>query len=340
MFTRDEQMAILAEVSRAPSVHNVQPARWRFENDGVTLLQDRSRRLPAGDPTGRDVEASLGASFEGMVLALSRLGLGLSEPLHVADDGRGELRSVCTARFVPGESVDPLAEHVARRRSWRGAFAPVEAFDLVSLEATLNVREDARLLIGKDLIARVAKLNDDCSWEFMRDPSYHAELCEWMRLSPADPRWNVDGLSAECLAMSAIERRAASLLFRPAAFGVLKTIGLARALVAESARVKSAAAAIAFHRDDDESPFDSGRAFYRLWLEITATGLVACPMSSIADSALGSTEMRAHCRIPSGRRVVNVLRVGRAPTKLPKSARLPASELLIESSVLDLEPVP
>ena len=88
MFTRDEQMAILAEVSRAPSVHNVQPARWRFENDGVTLLQDRSRRLPASDPTGRDVEASLGASFEGMVLALSRLGLGLSEPLHVADDGR------------------------------------------------------------------------------------------------------------------------------------------------------------------------------------------------------------------------------------------------------------
>jgi hypothetical protein len=67
--------------------------------------------------------------------------------------------------------------------------------------------------------------------------------------------------------------------------------------------------------------------------------LVACPMSSIADSTSGSAEVRARYGIPSGRRVVNVLRVGKAPTKPPKSPRLPVSELLIESASAELEPV-
>ena len=339
ILSREQQAAILAEVSRAPSVHNIQPARWRFDDEGVTLLHDRSRSLPAADPTGRDVEASLGASFEGMCLALSRFGLGLTEPCHIVDDGASRFRSVCTARFVGGTSLDPLAEQVPRRRSWRGAFTPVDAFELVSLEAAVNARDDARLLIGDDHIARVAKLNDDCSWEFMRDRSYQAELHEWMRLSPADPRWCIDGLNAECLAMSVVERRAASLLFRPSVFGLLKTIGVARALVAAAVRVRSAAAAIVFHRPDGEPPFESGRAFYRLWLEVTAAGLVACPMSSIADSVSGSAELRARCRIPDGRRVVNVLRVGKAPSMPPKSPRLSVSELLIESHAAELEPV-
>ena len=339
MLTREQQERILGDVSRAPSVHNIQPARWRFGEDMVTLLHERKRRLTAGDPTGRDVEASLGASFEGMRLALSRLGLGLTQPLQVVDDAEGQLRTVCTAQIVGGELFDPLADQVSRRRSWRGVFAPADPFDLLALETAMDARDDAQLLIGTDAISRVARLNDDCSWEFMSDPAYHAELLAWMRLSPADPRWHVDGLNAECLAMSPAERLAASLLFRPPAFRLLKAIGVARALVAESARARSAAAAIVFHRSEHESPFESGRAFYRLWLEITAAGLVACPMSSIADSPSGSAEVRALCGVPNGRRVMNVLRVGKAPVKPPRSPRLPLSELLVERRAAQLETV-
>lgn len=338
-LTREQREAILAEVSRAPSVHNIQPARWRMDDDSVTLLHDRSRCLPAADPTGRDVEASLGASFEGMCLALSQLGFGLTQPVHVADDGDRQFRPVCTARIIDGAVFDPLAEQVSRRRSWRGTFASVDLSDLVSLETALSARDDARLLLAHDDISRVAKLNDDCSWEFMRDSSYHAELCEWMRLSPSDPRWHADGLNAECLAMSPVERRAASVLFRPHVFELLKTIGVARVLVAESSRVRSAAAAIVFHRPDDEPPFESGRALYRLWLEITAAGLVACPMSSIADSALGSAEIRTRSDIPRGRRIVNVLRVGKAAARPPRSHRIPVSELLVEDRAPELEAV-
>ena len=70
---------------------------------------------------------------------------------------------------------------------------------------------------------------------------YQAELFDWMRLSPSHANWNRDGLNADCLAMSAVERTAARLLFRPRVFRALGKIGLARLLIAEAARVRSAA---------------------------------------------------------------------------------------------------
>src|SRR5688572_11374328 len=73
------QRALVAEASLAPSVHNVQPARWRFTGGGLILFEDRSRRLAAGDPTGRDSATSLGAAAEGMAIALSRHGLRLED---------------------------------------------------------------------------------------------------------------------------------------------------------------------------------------------------------------------------------------------------------------------
>ena len=47
---RQTQRALVAESSLAPSVHNVQPARWRIGEDEVTLLEDTRRRLPVADP--------------------------------------------------------------------------------------------------------------------------------------------------------------------------------------------------------------------------------------------------------------------------------------------------
>lgn len=334
MLRRDEQEAILAEVSRAPSVHNVQPARWRFEDDAVTLLHDRTRRLPIGDPTGRDIEASLGASFEGMQIALSRRQLRLGQPARLLGDESEPLRPVCMAEVLPGAGVDPLAEAVMRRRTWRGDFAPTDSTSISALTA-VAARDDATLLTARSDIDAMARLNDTCSWEFMSDAAYHAELFEWMRLSPSHANWDCDGLNADCLAMSSLERRAAAIAFRPRAFRALKALGVARALVAEESRVRTAAAVIVFHRPATETPFESGRAFYRLWLTLTAAGFVACPMSSIADSSVGNAEVRSRWRVPLDRSVVNVLRVGKAPVEPPRSPRLPLSNLCVTEGALE-----
>ncbi len=76
---RDLQLKLIAEAGRAPSAHNTQPARWRILPDArVMLFEDTRTRLVIGDPDGRDSRVALGAAFEGLQIALSRRGLGLT----------------------------------------------------------------------------------------------------------------------------------------------------------------------------------------------------------------------------------------------------------------------
>ena len=59
--------AALDEARLAPSVHNVQPTRWRLAGDRLLLLGDPARTIPVADPAGRDWRLSHGAHFEGLV---------------------------------------------------------------------------------------------------------------------------------------------------------------------------------------------------------------------------------------------------------------------------------
>ena len=52
-LTREDALTLVAEANLAPSVHNTQPARWRFLPGGrMLLLEDVRRRIPFADPTG------------------------------------------------------------------------------------------------------------------------------------------------------------------------------------------------------------------------------------------------------------------------------------------------
>ena len=109
----------MREAARAPSVHNVQPARWRFGTAGtVTLFRALDRVLPVADPTGHDVAVSLGAAFEGMAIALSRVGLTLGAPAPERDARADGCEPVVRATITPGGEPDPLAPwvHVATIR--------------------------------------------------------------------------------------------------------------------------------------------------------------------------------------------------------------------------------
>jgi nitroreductase len=322
---RETLNALVREAARAPSVHNVQPARWRFEPGGdVILFRALDRTLPVADPTGHDVEASLGAAFEGMAIALSRLGLLLGPPRPERTAQAEGCEPVVRARISSGATLDPLAAYVNARRCYRGSFTRRGARELAS--ARLVEADDVHVLDDALDIRRVSRSHDVATWRFESRTEYHAELWSWLRLSPRDPRYRRDGLNADCLALSGAERVAAQLLLRPSVFSTLARLRLARRLISEATQVKSAIALVLFIPRRTDSAFDVGRRFYRLWLEITAAGLHAAPMSASADDP--ASRARFEERIPSDRRLANVLRVGHAPVgRVAESHRLPVAEL-------------
>jgi nitroreductase len=330
-LARDEQSAIVLEAARAPSVHNIQPARWRFAEDGsVILFRAVNRTIPVADPTGHDLQASLGAAFEGMAIALSTRGLSLGAPIaeHDAEAPTCEPVVRASVERLAEPDPDPLAAWVMTRRSYRGRFLKADPADVrrfVALE-----RSDARLLIGNEPLSNLATLHDNATWTFESRPEYHAELWSWLRLSPRDPRYRRDGLTADCLALSKTERWIAAQLLPPDRFALLAKMGVARWLVSEAAQVRSAGAALVFCPHRDDSPFDVGRRMYRLWLEVTAVGFHLAPMSASADDPTSRAVLEEQCQVPSERRVANVFRVGRIEeSKVAKSPRLPLGEYLV-----------
>ena len=326
-------LELVAEACRAPSAHNTQPARWRFTPDGFAwLFEDPSRRLVVGDPTGRDQMVALGAAFEGMNLALSRHGLTLSEPQPAGpmDTGPAGLRPVARAAVQPGPGTDPLAEQVARRRTHRGRFAATSTAMLATLRAIADRTEGIVLVVDPGTIRTLAREADRSSAAALAQRPYQTELYGWIRFGRGDANWTRDGLTADCLGWSTLDRVAARGLFRPGAFALLARLGLHRALVAEAGRIGTAAALAVVTRPRGALDLAAGRRLYRFWLEITARGFAAQPMSSLVDDPASVARVRALAGVAPAVELVNVLAVGTAsPDWRAVSARLPPEELLV-----------
>jgi hypothetical protein len=324
----DDFAALAQEANLAPSVHNTQPTRWRLAPDGqVLVLEDGRRRLPVGDPAGRDADVSHGAAIEGFALACAVQGLAVGvEPL----DGPVDLglRPVARLTLTPAAAApDPLCALVPRRRTYRGAFVKAgDAPDLTSLAAA----GDVGLVHEPQGLARLAQLNDEASLRTFRDGPYRAELLSWMRLSKRDPRWATDGLNAEAMEMSGLEATGAGLVLRPGVFEALDRVGVAGLFVAEAGVVRSAQAIALFHRPEDESPLQTGRRFYRLWLEFAALGVSAAPMAAMADDPQIRAAIASEFQLPPGRRLITAFRLGLAPARsLGAKPRLPVADLLV-----------
>lgn len=329
-FPRASQLALVASAARAPSPHNTQPARWRFLGERVELHECVERRLHVGDPTGRDQAIALGAAWEGMALALSEQGLrlGAMQPLPSA---AGSVRPVGFAAVEPGGTLDPLAPSVRVRRAYRGTFAAADAAAQARLEETARRWPAIAWVREAEARARIGREYDAAAAGGLRDPAFARELYTWMRFSPRHRDWFRDGLAADCLALSRPEAWGGRLAMRPGVVRVLATLGLAGVLVSEAAKVRSAAALALLFAPRAEDPFATGRAFYRFWLDLAASGLSAVPMSALADSPDCARRLTASYARGGDVALINVFRIGPTPTPPPaESARLPAEELLLD----------
>jgi nitroreductase len=346
--TRAELLALVDEARHAPSVHNIQPARWAMGSaNSLVLHADPERRLPIADPTGHDVRVSLGAAWEGMALALARRGFSAAPPRMMtprtagseAPGGREREAGGDSARSVPfaslefehGAALEPLADAVLRRAAWRGSFAATGAPALDRLER--RVASEGMIMVrDRSRIRELAKLADEAGDELLLQPGYWRETWRWLRLSQSHPGWSRDGLNADALALNGIERLLGRWLMAPAGFEAMRRLGLARALISERAKIESAGALLIFSAPVTEDPFETGRAFYRRWLDVTASGLALCPMSVLADSKRANQQVRGMFSLPAECRLVNVFRVGSAPAGFPAALtpRLPAEELLVD----------
>lgn len=315
--------AAVRRANLAPSVHNTQPARWRFEGGALWVAADLSAALAVGDPEGRDAGLSCGAAVEATLLALGDLGLGAEvSDLWPACDTTTWAGHRMAARLALREgAVDPLAGQLEKRFTWRAPFAD-QVPNLFGWS-----RADAVLVLDAPNRAWLADQNDWASLAIMRDKAFRRELLGWMRLSSGHPRYVYDGLSRESLMMDKATARAARWALSPF-WRVLDLLGQTKGLTAEGAATRSAPVIACFHRPLDESPVTSGRAYLRLCLEAANLGFAGWPMAALSDHPDTRGAICDAFAIGADRRLVQVIRFGVPTGTAPPRARRPLTEIL------------
>lgn len=340
-LAEDDLLELVATANLAPSVHNTQPARWHFADDGaVWILSDQRRHLSIGDPSGQDAALSCGAALEATIRVLSNHAIGVSETAilwgsEVASPVPG-LIAMARLPLNDRPDLERTSAGMTSRYTYRGRFQPTTHNTARSLAEWAVDRGDLTLVTrdagGDAGIETLATLNDEASLRFMRNKGFRGELKSWMRLKRSDSRWDQDGMNAEALGISAIEAFGAGLVLGSPAFEILDALGAAKALVSERAHTLSSSAIGLFHCPIDESPVVSGQHFYEILLDITRLGFHAWPMAAVADDPQTAAEIRQAFAIPEGHRLVGALRFGKAPPRpTPKRARLAAEDLIVKS---------
>jgi hypothetical protein len=333
-LSRDDLRSIVAEARLAPSVHNVQPTRWRLGSGTLDLLGDIRRAIPVADPAGRDWYLSHGAALEGLRLALGRRGLAIAQVTRTDAgappfaSGAGPIVPIASLTLESHLGAGACGAPSATRVSWRGSFRPIDAETEHDLDLLASEEADLLLVRDAESIRGIARLADRAGLHFLRQDAHRTELLHWLRLARSHPCYECDGLNARAMHLNAIEAWAAGLVLGPL-FKVLDGIGLAAPLVSEAAKTRTAAAIVLFHRPEGEDPMEAGRAFYRAWLGMERNKLKGCPMSVLADWPPARDELAVRYKVPSDRHIVSVFRIGR-PNGAPHigHARLPVDELI------------
>lgn len=320
---------------KSPSVHNVQPWKLRYTENGFDIFQSKKRRLHVGDPKLHDNDVSLGCFIELCSMFLKRHGLELTlnklESKNILEnDDEYESRFRVSLCSVRAES-DPLYDFIEKRKSFRGIFPHNPDVSEDSLKKIHIPGLEIKWITGHLEMKKWAQIYDDSSSHINKIPGYFNELIQWLRFDENHPKFNEDGLNYKALALSNAEATMGKWLFKMPVFKFLSWLSLEKLLITEAPQIKSAQGIFIIYASQDLNSIEMGRAFMRFWLTLTSLGISVCPLSTLVDFT-GSLNILNSLKSSDATICLNVLRFGKVADEkiIYSSPRLGIERIIIK----------
>ena len=307
----------LSLATRAPSVHNTQPWRWRVGSDSLHLYTERGLNLPSTDPDARDLILSCGIALHHCVVALAALGWQ-SKGLRLPNSDESEHLAAVEVYRRPATEVDiTLAAAIPRRQtdrrhysSWRGPSNYIALMGARAARAGVMLRQVEALPRLQHIVAQAV-------WRHATDHDYLTELTTW-----SGRYASLAGVPARNTPQSDPTAQIPPRLFAGPA--------LAQPPDTDSVGDNAAVLALGTKEDSTLARLRAGEATSLVLLSATALGLASCPVTE----PLEITETRDAVQIEvfgiSGFPQM-LLRVGWAPVNadpLPATPRRPLGDVV------------
>lgn len=322
--------ALLAAAILAANPHNTQPWRFRVTAGGIDVIADRSRALPATDPTGSELVAGLGAAIENMSVSAAGAGSTATVEMQPTDAGDA-LARVTIARGSAGENA-ALFPAIVKRHTDRGPYAvdqPVAVASLTQGAALLTSLPDAQLswLQGAER-DRFGELVNQATAAVIADGAQSDETDRWWRSTRDEIERHRDGMTLDAQSLPPVTLFLGKVL-PPQTQEQNNQSWLKNT---RDVHVKTAAAfgllSVA-DAGDAESQLQVGRAYQRLHLWATANGLALQPLNQVTeriarDRSQGRTsplEAPLAELTPSGRTALFTFRIGHPTAEAGLSPR-------------------
>jgi nitroreductase len=306
--------------SRAPSLHNTQPWRWRYDRTDLKLYADPVRLLPDTDPTGRELILSCGAALHHFQAAMAGLGVRcLVERLPNPNDPHFLARIEFAAGAFVTDAEFARLDAMQRRYSDRRPLSPPSGWMEFEQIVRHNLGSAVDLTVVPDELRNALERASSLAEGMRRyDSGYHAELSWW-----AGQTFGSVGIPRDALA-SPVESDRVAIGRR---FPLNET---------EERRVDIAddRATVVILSTESDTGLDflrCGEALSVLLLEATMAGYATCPMTHLIE--LPSTRLVVQHLVPGDLLPQVLVRIGAAPDAGMRKSTTPRRAV---SKILDI----
>jgi hypothetical protein len=310
---------IVELATRAPSVHNTQPWRWRGTATHLELYADPERQLSVSDPDRRNLVISCGAALHHARVAADALGWSAAVSRHPDSERPDLLARIELSPSRPSRHAAELLDSLERRCTDRRRFTswPVPDERLTHLAACAS-EYGARALPLTDVTERFrAERLINRAIDLQRtDRPVLREQEAWV-----DHGGGPDGVPASVLPQpdeTAFHRR------NRFATGLLEDMG-GREIEATDGLIVVVGA-----RDDPETWLAAGEGLSSMWLAATLEGLSVVPLSQVVE--VPETREALQLEVLGGlAHPLIALRVGWqaiSRSQLPRTPRRPVDDVL------------
>ncbi|HTQ16927.1 Acg family FMN-binding oxidoreductase [Mycobacterium sp.] len=315
---------VLTLATRAPSIHNTQPWRWRVGAANLDLFSEPDMQLHSTDPDGRDLIVSCGVALHHCVVALAAMGWQAKVSRLPDPDNPRHLATIEVQPHVPDQADVALAAAIPRRRTDRRAYSswPVPGGDIAQMAA--RAARSGVMLRQVDAVDRMRVIVKQSIHDHLTDDEYMRELTAW------SGRY---GAVAGVPARSTPPPEAGA----PIPGRVFAGAGLAQPSGISPADDSAAILALGTEKDDRLARLRAGEATSVVLLTATSMGLACCPITEPLEIRETREAVRADVFGASGYPQM-LLRVGWAPINadpLPATPRRRLSRVVEWTSLLD-----
>ena len=309
---------IVELATRAPSVHNTQPWRWRADGHVLQLFAHRRHQLRETDPAGRNLVISCGAALHHAQVAAAATGWAPHVTRQPDPAQPDLLASISLTPATPGPGSAEMLDAIGRRCTDRRRFTswPVPEERLASLARTAS-DEGTRAIALVDAADRFRadRLIERAGLLQRSQPMAMAEQRAWR------DRETPDGIPS-----SVVPAYAPPGFAHPQRFGTgfLEDTG-------EREIEGSDGLVVVFDVSDDEPAWlRAGEGLSALWLAATRTGLAIVPLSQVVEVQETRQAFQREVLVGLAHPLV-LVRVGWQSTsrvELPRTPRRPVSQVL------------